>query len=849
MTYTLSQLNTINLQNLAILNKRYFSIDGKSYVGTKEGRLLLETGADNTTFTPTDSIDADNVQDAIEELSSSSSTLTQNHILVGNSSNVATDVAMSGEASILSTGVISLLNSAVIGKVLTGYVSGTGVISAADSILSSIQKLNGNIGALVTGVSSVNLLTGAVALTGTSNRIIISAANVFDIGSDVVTLTGAQALSNKTGLISQWTNDSGYLTSSGTIANAVNVGITDDVTTNAIMYPTWVTANSGNLPVKVTSTKLSFNPSTGSLTSTGNIISPQIYGSTAANGDLLIDGTSNGTKTSSYVNLQAGGGNVIVGATSLASNPTVTSFSVSKNIDGGTSANSIRSEGVIQSGVSTNARMFITFPSTVASAFTLTNLNHYEAFQGTFGAGSTVTNQYGFKVDATLIGATNNYGFHSSIAAGTNRWNIYSIGTAQNYLEGSVGIGVVPTYKLDVVNTTLARGIQSSTTLTTATAAFSTALGSIFDITPQSDISTAYAIGISFSNRGTQNITSTTAGLMGFSNTSTNRTTGGTLTNFTGNFVNVNNPGIGSTITNVNCNWVATSSNAGSITNWYGNRVDNQTITTTLTAAYHSAIAASSNRYNLYMVGTAQNYLAGNLGIGQIIPTAYLHIKANTATASTGAIKFSLPGVPLTTREAGVIETDAETIYYTPTSLARQAIGGTLFTQTADKTVTNTVTETSIVGTGVGSLATAMTLPANFFNKISKTLRLRIGGVYSTPALATPSIIVKVKFAGTTIATVTTTALLSGATNLEFDGEILITCRTTGATGTVMVHGDIEYATGIAGTIAVDPLNNAGATTTIDTTTASLLDVTVQWDTNTATRIAKSTVCTLEVLN
>lgn len=56
----------------------------------------------------------------------------------------------------------TLLNSAVISKVLTGYTSGTGTISATDSILSSIQKLNGNIGALVTGVSSVS---------GTSNRI------------------------------------------------------------------------------------------------------------------------------------------------------------------------------------------------------------------------------------------------------------------------------------------------------------------------------------------------------------------------------------------------------------------------------------------------------------------------------------------------------------------------------------------------------------------------------------------------------------------------------------------------------------------------------------------------------
>jgi hypothetical protein len=53
--------------------------------------------------------------------------------------------------------------------------------------------------------------------------------------------------------------------------NATNTGITDDTTTNASMYLTWVTANTGNLPQKVTSTKLTFNPSSGVLTCTGGV--------------------------------------------------------------------------------------------------------------------------------------------------------------------------------------------------------------------------------------------------------------------------------------------------------------------------------------------------------------------------------------------------------------------------------------------------------------------------------------------------------------------------------------------------------------------------------------------------
>lgn len=84
------------------------------------------------------------------------------------------------------------------------------------------------------------------------------------------------------GAVVQSTNTSGVpaaivdgnLTVNGTITGAITgaatqVTITNDATTNATMYPVWVTANTGNLPPKVSSTKLSFNPSTGLLTATG----------------------------------------------------------------------------------------------------------------------------------------------------------------------------------------------------------------------------------------------------------------------------------------------------------------------------------------------------------------------------------------------------------------------------------------------------------------------------------------------------------------------------------------------------------------------------------------------------
>jgi hypothetical protein len=81
------------------------------------------------------------------------------------------------------------------------------------------------------------------------------------------------------------------------------------------------------------------------------------------------------------------------------------------------------------------------FPSTAAASFTLPQLNHFDAGQSTFGAGSSVTNQVGFFANSSLTGATNNYGFYSNIASGTGRWNFYANGTADNYFAGNVGIG------------------------------------------------------------------------------------------------------------------------------------------------------------------------------------------------------------------------------------------------------------------------------------------------------------------------------------------------------------------------------------------------------------------------
>jgi len=80
-------------------------------------------------------------------------------------------------------------------------------------------------------------------------------------------------------------------------------------------------------------------------------------------------------------------------------------------------------------------------PTTQAAVFTLSVLSHFEAQPAAFGAGSSVTNQYGFRAASGLTGATNNYGFKGDIAAGANRWNFYAEGTAANHFTGVTTFG------------------------------------------------------------------------------------------------------------------------------------------------------------------------------------------------------------------------------------------------------------------------------------------------------------------------------------------------------------------------------------------------------------------------
>jgi hypothetical protein len=196
---------------------------------------------------------------------------------------------------------------------------------------------------------------------------------------------------------------------------------------------------------------ISFNGDDGTdLRTSGASIRAFVDGTPGTNdmpGRLVFSTTADGASTPTERMRIDNAGRVGIGGTA----PAGSGLLVANNLTGSATGQSVRIAGqLIQSDVTSEARAVISLLGTASAAFTLGNLQHFFAGQGTFGAGSTVTNQYGFFAQSSLTGATNNYGFYSNIASGTGRFNFYANGTAANFFEGTTHIGGLGAGKLNV---------------------------------------------------------------------------------------------------------------------------------------------------------------------------------------------------------------------------------------------------------------------------------------------------------------------------------------------------------------------------------------------------------------
>lgn len=151
-----------------------------------------------------------------------------------------------------------------------------------------------------------------------------------------------------------------------------------------------------------------------------------------------------------------------------------------------------------------------------------------------------------------------------------------------------------------------------------------------------------------------------------------------------------------------------------------------------------------------------------------------------------------------------------------PRGLATNAYG--LFAQTADgAALGNTLVETSVVGSGVGSLS----IPANTF-KVGDSFHAKIGGLISTQP--NHEITIRAK-SGSTVLETTGIIVLELATNQPWELELDFTIRAIGATGEIKTNGNFVYNRDTGSYIG----KTLGDTEVFDTTVANTLDITAQW--------------------
>jgi hypothetical protein len=295
-------------------------------------------------------------------------------------------------------------------------------------------------------------------------------------------------------------------------------------------------------------------------------------------------------------------GNIGIGGASL----TGISLLLQKSLTGSTDAAQLYNSPTILSGVTSTASLFVTSPSTQAAAFALASLTHYNTSFNTTGAGSSITNQYGFSAGSSLTTATNNYAFTGNLASGTGRYNLYMAGTADNYIAGSLGIGATTIAGINVL-------VQKSLT--------------------------GYADAVQIYNNPTilSDVTSTTSLFTTSPSTQAAAFTLASLTHYNTSF---NTKGAGSAITN-QYGFSAASGLTGATNNY----------------AFTGNIAAGTGRYNLYMSGTADNYMAGKLGIGTVSTTGEsfrVGYTADTTAAVYGIRELTVVNQATTTDVYGV---------------------------------------------------------------------------------------------------------------------------------------------------------------------------------------------------
>lgn len=188
-------------------------------------------------------------------------------------------------------------------------------------------------------------------------------------------------------------------------------------------------------------------------------------------------------------------------------------------------------------------------------------------------------------------------------------------------------------------------------------------------------------------------------------------------------------------------------------------------------------------------------------------------------------------GLPVLEPEDGAVwyekETNSEIHFIGGKSVK---LGGIISTITSDVTVANTLTETTI---------SSLVLDADTM-AVGRSYKFTIWGFYS--CLAGSGIYIRIKNGATFFAAAGLIAL-GATTDNGLHMEVIVTCRSTGVTGTVQTQGDVIYGPNLIAQTA-----NTG-TLTVNTRIDNTIEITTEWNVADPGNTVTITNITTEILN
>ena len=498
------------------------------------------------------------------------------------------------------------------------------------------RKSSTSIPALTDG--SVPFYSSGTLAEDTSNLSWNNTLKGLGLGVSVASVAARLHIGGNRSAASWTTNGIGIRTDSVTVTNTTSSGTVALQTQHGIGTPTFAASSSTTFS-DASTVYISAAPIAGT-----NVTITRPWAQYVASGQLYIaDGLRVGTTsqtstirfastmtaTNAAANAIYGTGAVnMTSATSVQSAALTGDNSISGNQNNSNTTGMTGVEGITRSSNTATVTSLIGVKATGVNsgAGTVTNLYNMRAFNAINSGGGTITNLFGFYSDDLTTG-TNNFGSYLNVSSGSNKWNLYANGTATNYMNGTLMVGTtsVSTAKVNVITSatdaTVSAGLSQSTlTMTADTSSF-------FTTGFQAD---------GLINQGAFNNTVST-GVRGGSFSARASGASGTVSNAQAVIGQIFNTGAGVITTGFNFRALnATNSGGGTLTNLYGFYVDNLT-TATNNYAYGSAITSGTNKWNLYMSGSADNYLAGNLAIGlNSSISAKLHVISTTEQKRIG---------------------------------------------------------------------------------------------------------------------------------------------------------------------------------------------------------------------